>query len=998
VQAGGSLPKPMSFMTGHSRSFEAPDEGLNDHDLQPVIDMMDDIPINNVNLEGNLLLSEKALVKFSHKLCDTPEALAHLNFKRCINAGALVADILIGLIANVTTGCNMLRFLDLSGIPIGSRRFLPLTKAVGKHPRLHEVRLADTGLGGDHVPTECIEHIVESQTIEILDVGWNCFDETEFSVLGECLTESNRLKKLIISNCSAAGKVGHATPIVFFIEHLSRCTALRQLDISLNRIDFRGALVIEDSLEDCMSLTQLDVSHNPLGYLGMRNLLRLLVRATSGLLNFTCEECSTGKAQDASEIFQVFSCNSPGGRYTLELARPYHRSILRMLYKTCEKYKLEPSFGFTHLSGNPPYSHPTKSAGVWAVPTKGTLATTFSIDKAVESALQNIDVWNFAAFSDKYTTLMRVKPAFHKVIPLLAQWRNLDGRATEQRCLLKALAGDFELTYPQIVCMSQSRSMLQEIISCMLPSIEGGQVTRYLTMLLIPSLGEYVNTLRKQRNLLAFNVDNPNGHYCLDLENPSDHAVAERLLVLDRWETSIALKLKRVDTSQRGNYSQIRNEMYQDRPLRCSSLQEWNMPESDKLQFDYSSGKRPPPTAAPIDDTTFSNILVSLQNSDCEAHDQIEALQMASHMFYICSKQLRGLLGVYANRDSRLELFILLFLRVVDFYNEKIFRVRFDDEQELITLSNRIGWVTVFPFIQPEQATFKLDFSVYDERLSANIILALSGKEVKNNLRDPQYIRPDGTEDPLTLGIPRSWESFEKMPTGGHFTVSYVCSPEDRNYAARRSLYETYGYRVGVPEDEVMWWAALNAAPEDVVEYLAFITAKCGSVQAAFLEIDGEGGNGVISLREFEEGYAEMGCQKFKGPGEKERVRGIFRYLDPSGEGQVSSDEFNMLELLWQEIKLSITEFVQFCERTFGDDLQATWVFMDDDGGGEIDLQEWVDACQKVGFFGPVVPIFGYLDEDDEGSVSIDEFMLLEDFQEAPENRHNAKMSRPTQR
>merc|ERR1719359_2270907 len=127
-------------------------------------------------------------------------------------------------------------------------------------------------------------------------------------------------------------------------------------------------------------------------------------------------------------------------------------------------------------------------------------------------------------------------------------------------------------------------------------------------MLLIPSLGEYVTVLKKQRYLLSFNIENPNGHYKLNLENAADYFVAERLLLLDRWETSVARRLGRADTSQRGNFSQIRNEQFQERPLRVASVQEWNMPEKDVFEFDYSSGKRPPPEATSISDTTFGNI------------------------------------------------------------------------------------------------------------------------------------------------------------------------------------------------------------------------------------------------------------------------------------------------------------------------------------------------------------------------------------------------------
>merc|ERR1719272_722091 len=148
-------------------------------------------------------------------------------------------------------------------------------------------------------------------------------------------------------------------------------------------------------------------------------------------------------------------------------------------------------------------------------------------------------------------------------------------------------------------------------------------------------------------------------------------------------------------------------------------------------------------------------------------------------------------------------------------------------------------------------------------------------------------VYPDGTKDPFTLGIPRSWDVFEKMPKGGKFAVSYVCSPEERNYAARRMFYEKYGYREGVPDDKIEWWADISAAPEDVIEFLSFLVAKFSTVRQGFYEIDGVGGNGVISLREFEEGYRDMECQKFKGPDELARVHALFRYLDSSDEGQV---------------------------------------------------------------------------------------------------------------
>merc|ERR1712096_155885 len=99
-----------------------------------------------------------------------------------------------------------------------------------------------------------------------------------------------------------------------------------------------------------------------------------------------------------------------------------------------------------------------------------------------------------------------------------------------------------------------------------------------------------------------------------------------------------------------------------------------------------------------------------------------------------------------------------------------------------------------------------------------------------------------------------------------------------------------------------------------------------------------------------------MECKKFDGPNKEKRIHALFRYLDPSGEGQVSESEWTVLDLLKSEINLSIKEFVQFLERTFGGDLEHAWEYLDGDGGGEIDDAEWVQGIQDIGYFGPTIP------------------------------------------
>lgn len=161
---------------------------------------------------------------------------------------------------------------------------------------------------------------------------------------------------------------------------------------------------------------------------------------------------------------------------------------------------------------------------------------------------------------------------------------------------------------------------------------------------------------------------------------------------------------------------------------------------------------------------------------------------------------------------------------------------------------------------------------------------------------------------------------------------------------------------------------------------------------------------------------------------EAKRIEAVFRYLDPSGEGTISRTEWAVLEYLYKEVQQSIQEFVHFLRRTYGgpsgssrsntkrSDLSKTnskhsslslslvdesidsiesraesehfldvaWRKINGDSDAADDViteEEWDEKIiNELRYFGPSKIIFRYLDKDDEGSLSIDEFQLLRKF------------------
>jgi hypothetical protein len=286
------------------------------------------------------------------------------------------------------------------------------------------------------------------------------------------------------------------------------------------------------------------------------------------------------------------------------------------------------------------------------------------------------------------------------------------------------------------------------------------------------------------------------------------------------------------------------------------------------------------------------------------------------------------------------------------------------DKLEWKVLQSRIGIVAMFPFFQPELAQFVLDLRVYEDRCAATMAFSLAFKEGIINIEDKSLVYPSGAVHNFTTGISQSWAQIDELPAAGTFSFTYNCSADDRKMAARRDLARKYG-GWNLEDDvikHVVWWSNLETAPEAVLYFLYYCLKEFREVDAAFTVIDGgPGGNESVSLIEMKAAVAKWGWGRFKK--NPDSVVQVFRFLDPDGGGEISRAEWSIMNQLFKELLLSIMEFMQFLDRFFGN-FEAAWAELDSNGDNNIDEDEWGDAVQSIGFFGPSEVIFQYLTND----------------------------------
>jgi hypothetical protein len=531
-----------------------------------------------------------------------------------------------------------------------------------------------------------------------------------------------------------------------------------------------------------------------------------------------------------------------------------------------------------------------------------------------------------------------------------------------------------QLTYPmlRLMCEICSGEVSADIAERLLPSLRGGLLAQHLTMLVMPSVEVAFRVVTRCRSFLTFNPQYPTGHYRLELSTAADFAVLEKLLVLDRWEAGIDQRQKRDDVSQYQDASHMRNCRFKEQPLRDTMrepgpIAKWQIPETGHVEFDYVSSKRPPPDANPLEMKAFERLLFILRDTDCAAIDQVRALQSICHDIYLQSVQLRELVGALDSAKARENCAVIFYHRLVDPHNDKLFRARMEGDMDRI--ASRLGFLTVLPWMQPEQATLTLDCRHYDERVAFSVLtFVLAEKENPKNCQQISYCYPDGTLDSFSKGVPRMWMFEKEMPRNGDLQVSYTCSAEETSFSTREKLFRKYGWwSTEFNQQDIRWWSYLSKVPQDVIAYAKWLANHPGyphSLQV-FHDILGAGGGQQIGRERFDTSFKELKCDIFQGKdgvNEAQCRESIFRYLDQNGNGNITRGEWAVLEQIIREVRLAVNDFFQHTRRAFEGDLQEAWCFLRPNGEPFIDEDTWTSKLDEPnGYFGPAKLVFFWL-------------------------------------
>lgn len=260
-----------------------------------------------------------------------------------------------------------------------------------------------------------------------------------------------------------------------------------------------------------------------------------------------------------------------------------------------------------------------------------------------------------------------------------------------------------------------------------------------------------------------FNWLNCSGNWHFDLGNKKHREIFLQLAALNSFESRFSKENSgRGDTSQKGNWSNYRNESYcgeSDFVLDESFTSD--LPYSGSLLFDYVSSTRPTVSSAEaaegvsVDTISKEEIkrLCSMlglsKRKKLPKNKCIMAfldIQVASCKYYFTVQDVLYFFDHFEDDDqTKVKLIIILFSRILDIENMHVL-LREVSQSSVDIIARSLGWLNILNPLVPYHS-FNLLLRYRDNRLVAYMLLSLGSQE-----QGGDNVREDSkrTEMPLT--------------------------------------------------------------------------------------------------------------------------------------------------------------------------------------------------------------------------------------------------------
>ena len=255
---------------------------------------------------------------------------------------------------------------------------------------------------------------------------------------------------------------------------------------------------------------------------------------------------------------------------------------------------------------------------------------------------------------------------------------------------------------------------------------------------------ELINILSFEK--FKFNWINCTGHWYLDLGNQRAREVMVDLIALNNVERHFSKDQSgRLDTSQKGNWCNFRNETYMNRTNEIAVDEEFisNLPYHGCLEFDYVSTTCSK-TKENVKTITYEEKMSLYANVGLSKRSRLPRsksiiafleLQIASCKYYFTCLDVIGFMHSFDEEErTQSKVVITLFSRIFDLENF-ILILRELSPRAVDIVASCLGWLNIGNPLLPYQ-DYDLRLTFHDNRLFANLLLNLGAMETGDNIKE----------------------------------------------------------------------------------------------------------------------------------------------------------------------------------------------------------------------------------------------------------------------